>query len=82
MGGWVWPGVDGSVVDRWIALDKESRIPISAFRLALRHQGIEADEDEVECLVAGMIWKASLGRAFVLQEFPAKSRADLGVFFP
>jgi hypothetical protein len=53
-------GADGSGDSgRWIACNKESRIPISAFKLALRHQGIEVDEDEVECLVAGMIWKVS-----------------------
>ena len=45
--------------DRWIACNKDSRIPISAFKLAMRHQGIDVDDDEVECLVAGMIWKAS-----------------------
>lgn len=50
---------DSGGTGRWIACDKESRIPISAFKLALQHQGIEVDEDEVECLVAGMIWKVS-----------------------
>ncbi|KAK8847395.1 hypothetical protein IAR55_005253 [Kwoniella newhampshirensis] len=41
----------------WIASDKSSRIPISTFQLALSRHGVEVDSDEVECMVANMIYR-------------------------
>jgi hypothetical protein len=46
--------------------------------LALRHQGLEMDEDEVECLVAGLIWKVSQGSSvsgsIVVADQPDRTR--------
>ncbi|WVR04618.1 hypothetical protein IAU60_001629 [Kwoniella sp. DSM 27419] len=41
----------------WIASDRSTRIPISTFRLALELHGVEVDSDEVECMVANMIYR-------------------------
>ncbi|OCF32617.1 COP9 signalosome complex subunit 12 [Kwoniella heveanensis BCC8398] len=41
----------------WIASDKSSRIPISTFQLALELHGVKVDSDEVECMVANMIYR-------------------------
>lgn len=48
----------------WIASDKSSRIPVSTFQTALKLHGIDVDSDEVECMVANMIFRVSprLGR--------------------
>ena len=42
---------------RWIASDKSSRIPLSTFLVALRLHAIEVEPDEVECMVANMIYR-------------------------
>ncbi|RXK35350.1 COP9 signalosome complex subunit 12 [Tremella mesenterica] len=47
----------------WIASDKSSRIPISTFQMALQLHNIIVDSDEVECMVANMIYR--VGRHFV-----------------
>lgn len=44
---------------RWIASDKSSRIPIASFQLAMSLQGVETELDEVECMVANMIYNVS-----------------------
>jgi hypothetical protein len=44
----------------WIAGDKSSRIPISTFQTALEIHGVDVDPDEVECMVANMIFRVSL----------------------
>ena len=44
---------------RWIASDKSSRISISTFQLALKLHEVEVDSDEVECMVANMIYRVS-----------------------
>ncbi|WOO80549.1 Protein CSN12 [Vanrija pseudolonga] len=41
----------------WIASDKSSRVPISTFQTALRLHGVNVDSDEVECMVANMIYR-------------------------
>lgn len=43
----------------WIASDKSSRVPISTFQTALRLHGVNVDSDEVECMVANMIYRVS-----------------------
>ena len=44
---------------RWIASDKSTRVPISTFRTALKLHGVEAEGEEVECMVANMIYRVS-----------------------
>ncbi|KAK1921566.1 hypothetical protein DB88DRAFT_506415 [Papiliotrema laurentii] len=41
----------------WIASDKSSRIPLTTFQTALSLHHIDADADEVECMVANMIYR-------------------------
>ncbi|KAL7419999.1 COP9 signalosome (CSN) subunit [Cryptotrichosporon argae] len=41
----------------WLASDRSSRIPLSTFQLALDKHGVGADADEVECMVANMIYR-------------------------
>lgn len=45
----------------WLASDKSTRVPISTFQTALRLHNVEADSDEVECMVANMIYRVSRG---------------------
>lgn len=45
---------------RWIASDKSTRVPISTFKTALELHGVEADGEEVECMVANMIYRVSI----------------------
>jgi hypothetical protein len=47
-------------MNRWIASDKSSRIPISTFQTALSLHKVKVDEDEVECMVANMIFRVSV----------------------
>lgn len=47
------------LTDRWIASDKSTRIPISTFQLALELHGVEVDMDEVECMLANMVFRVS-----------------------
>ena len=44
---------------RWIASDKSTRIPLSTFQTALSIHQIDADADEVECMVANMVFRVS-----------------------
>ena len=46
---------------RWIASDKSTRISITTFQTALRLHGVDADGEEVECMVANMIYRVSNG---------------------
>ncbi|ORX38811.1 hypothetical protein BD324DRAFT_617413 [Kockovaella imperatae] len=41
----------------WLASDKSTRIPISTFQIALRLHRIDVHSDEVECMVANMIYR-------------------------
>ncbi|ORY31023.1 hypothetical protein BCR39DRAFT_527825 [Naematelia encephala] len=41
----------------WIASDKSTRMPIETFRIALALHGVEVDADEVECMVANMVFR-------------------------
>ncbi|KAK6903747.1 hypothetical protein I203_107252 [Kwoniella mangroviensis CBS 8507] len=41
----------------WIASDKSTRIPITTFQIALKIHGVDVDSDEVECMVANMIYR-------------------------
>ncbi len=45
------------VLLRWLATEKSSRIALSAFQLAMQMQGQDVELDEVECMVANMIYK-------------------------
>lgn len=45
---------------RWIASDKSSRLPVSTFQLALKLHGVDVDSDEVECMVANMIYRVGV----------------------
>lgn len=55
----------------WVASDKASRIPTSAFLIALHSQGLaDIDQDEVECLLANMIYKVSMATQDCLQDWP------------
>ena len=49
--------------DRWLAQGKVSRVPIGAFRAGLALSVVEVDPEEVECMVANMIYKVR--RAFL-----------------
>lgn len=44
---------------RWIASDKSTRIPLSTFQTALSIHKIDVDPDEVECMVANMVFRVS-----------------------
>nr|ODN89409.1 COP9 signalosome complex subunit 12 [Cryptococcus depauperatus CBS 7841] len=44
----------------WIVSDKSSRIPLSTFQLALKLHGVEVEADEMECMVANMIYRGYL----------------------
>lgn len=46
----------------WVASDKSSRVPVSTFQLALKLHGVDVDADEVECMLANMVYRVSLGR--------------------
>jgi len=41
----------------WIASDKSSRVPVSTFHVALKLHDVDVDTDEVECMVANMIYR-------------------------
>jgi hypothetical protein len=41
----------------WMASDKSTRMPISTFQTALKLQHVTADSDEVECMVANMVYR-------------------------
>jgi hypothetical protein len=47
------------LMNSWIASDKSTRIPISTFQLALRLHGVEVDVEEVECMLANMVYRVS-----------------------
>lgn len=47
------------LINRWIASDKSTRIPISTFQLALQLHGVEVDVEEVECMLANMVYRVS-----------------------
>ncbi|KAG5726026.1 CSN12 like protein [Termitomyces sp. T112] len=51
----------------WVATEKSTRIPVSMFRSSLTVSGIEASQDEAECLVANMIYKG-LMRGYISHE--------------
>lgn len=51
----------------WEASDRNSRIPISTFRKALELQRVEVDNDEVECMVANMIYRGFI-RGYISHE--------------
>lgn len=42
-----------------MASDKSTRVPIETFRLALKLHGVDVESDEVECMVANMIYRVS-----------------------
>jgi hypothetical protein len=46
-------------MNSWIASDKSTRIPISTFQLALQLHGVEVDVEEVECMLANMVYRVS-----------------------
>jgi len=43
----------------WIASDKSTRIPISTFQTALELHDVESDAEEVECMLANMVFRVS-----------------------
>jgi hypothetical protein len=47
------------LMNRWIASDKSTRIPISTFQLALQLHGVAVDVEEVECMLANMVYRVS-----------------------
>ncbi|KAG6902464.1 hypothetical protein C0995_016326 [Termitomyces sp. Mi166 len=51
----------------WVATDKSTRIPVSMFRSSLTISGIDASQDEAECLVANMIYKGFM-RGYISHE--------------
>ncbi|KAG6866115.1 hypothetical protein C0991_008423 [Blastosporella zonata] len=51
----------------WVAADKSTRIPISMFTSSLKISGIDASQDEAECLVANMIYKGFM-RGYISHE--------------
>lgn len=52
---------------RWVASDKNSRIPVSVFHCSLRISGMDVDQEEAECLVANMIYKGFM-RGYISHE--------------
>ena len=51
--------VEFELMISWIASDKSTRIPISTFQLALELHGVEVDVEEVECMLANMVFRVS-----------------------
>lgn len=41
----------------WIVSNKPVHVPLSAFQLALKVSGLDVSQEEVECLLANMIYK-------------------------
>lgn len=50
----------------WVASDKSSRVPVRTFQLALKLHGVDVDADEVECMLANMVYRVSLSFRDVL----------------
>lgn len=48
----------------WLASEKSSRMPISTFQTALKLHGVDVDSDEVECMLANMIYMVSYRNEF------------------
>ncbi|KAK9454387.1 hypothetical protein V1511DRAFT_501868 [Dipodascopsis uninucleata] len=44
----------------YLALDKSTRIPISAFRQGLQFVGIDVDDEQIECWAAVMIYQGNM----------------------
>lgn len=44
----------------WMACDKSSRVAVGAFAAALGVDGLDVDGDEVECMLANMIYRVRL----------------------
>lgn len=44
---------------RWLAQEKTTRLPIDVIQAALKTANVAMDSDEVECVVANMIYKVS-----------------------
>lgn len=42
-----------------MATDKSSRVPVRTFEAALALEGLEVEGDEVECMLANMIYRVS-----------------------
>lgn len=51
----------------WVATDRNSRVPLSTFREALELQRVHCDADEVECMVATMIFRGFI-RGYISHE--------------
>ncbi|KAL7417868.1 hypothetical protein BDY24DRAFT_411003 [Mrakia frigida] len=49
--------VRGVFKDVWLALGKVSRVPIGSFKAGLALAGVDVEAEEVECMVANMIYK-------------------------
>lgn len=47
------------LMNSWIASDKSTRIPISTFQTALELHDVESDAEEVECMLANMVFRVS-----------------------
>lgn len=45
-----------------MACDKGTRVQVENFQVAMKLQGVEVDLDEVECMIANMIYKVSENR--------------------
>ncbi|CAD6564634.1 MAG: COP9 signalosome (CSN) subunit [Tremellales sp. Tagirdzhanova-0007] len=63
----------------WIASDKSTRVPISTFRTALKLHGVEAEGEEVECMVANMIYRGFM-KGYISHEKQTVVLAKTGPF--
>lgn len=48
----------------WLALGKVSRVPIGSFKAGLALAGVDVEAEEVECMVANMIYKVRSNPSF------------------
>jgi len=54
-------------VHRYTTMDRINKLSLSLFQTALAFVGVTADEDEVECMLANMIYKGYI-RGYISHE--------------
>lgn len=62
MGRWLTQQVEGQI---------NTRLSLSTFQIGLKHAGLQIDSEEVECILANMIFKVS----FII--WSVESKADV-----
>ena len=66
-------------IPRWLASEKNTRIPLNMFHCAIRVVGIRIEVEEVECFVANMIYKGLI-KGYISHEKQMVVLAQNGAF--